>query len=98
MQKHRNKEIENGGNKMPKKIEILETTVRDISDYPGSPSVDVEIGKGQGTKGKWKMGWSYLVGGIVVVYDDGQIISARTAGLMENMMKFRKQPKAKRRQ
>ncbi len=80
--------IKEGG--MKKKEMELKTVVRDITDFPGGPGADVVIGKGGGTKGKWTMGWSRLVGGIVLVYEDGQIISARTSGLMESMTKFRK--------
>jgi hypothetical protein len=75
---------------MAKKKPIKMTTeVKDVTDFPGPVSVDVVIGTGAGTKGKWTFGWSYIIGGIVLVYDDGQVISARTPELMVNMTKFR---------
>ncbi|KKK58728.1 hypothetical protein LCGC14_3041480, partial [marine sediment metagenome] len=73
-----------------KKPKDIKTTVKDVTDFPGGIQADVVIHKGGGTKGKWTIGWSRLVGGIVMVYDDGQIISARTNGLFETMCEFRK--------
>lgn len=78
-----------------KKEAILETVVRDITDFPGPVEVDVVLGKGMGTKGKWTFGWSFLVGGTVLKYEDGQTISARTNELFEAMTSFRRNRKTK---
>lgn len=77
------------GGRMKKKEIKVKTTVRDVTDLAGGVEVNVVIAKGGGTKGKWTIGWSFLVGGIVMIYEDGQIISARTPGLFETMTKFR---------
>lgn len=74
---------------MKKPKEII-TTVMDVGDFPGGIKVDFVIANGAGTKGKWTMGWSLMTGGIVMVYEDGQVISARTPGLFEAMTDFRK--------
>lgn len=78
-----------------KKPKDIKTTVKDVTDFPGGIDADVVIARGGGSKGKWTIGWSFMTGGIVMVYEDGQVISARTNGLFEAMCEFREKPKKK---
>lgn len=72
------------------RLKMLKTEVKDVTDFPGGIQVDTILGTGGGLKGKWTFGWSFLMGSLVLVYEDGQVISVNTPGLFEAMTDFRK--------
>ena len=71
----------------------IQTIIKDITDFPGGIKADIVISTGGGTYGNWTIGWSFMTSSVVMVYEDGQVVSARTNKLFKTMTKFRKKPK-----